>query len=176
MRSIGTCIVLPVGCAPATTSLQAQESSAEIRDLPAGPVDLRADLDSPASSAASLRGTVVGESVLLTCKCLPAPLRVAVAKGRFGIDGLPTGQYTAEIRSGASVDACVGRLAGGERIALLQGHLVVHQDTHEFGTHVGAHARTDEVPRPCEFVVVEPADASDYSLGLDSLWDGGPTD
>lgn len=176
MRSISKCIVLLVGCAPATTSWHAQESSSEIRDLPSGPVDLRAEVGWSASAAASLRGAVVGESVLLTCKCLPTPLRVAVAKGRFGVDGLPAGEYTAEIHSGASVDACVGRLAGGERIALLQGHVVVHRDAHEFGTHVGARARTDEVPRPCEFVVVEPADAGDYSLGLDSLWDGGPTD
>lgn len=176
MRSFGTCVVLFVGCAPATTSLQAEDSSSSIRDLPAGPVDLGAEFDSSALPAASLRGAVVGESVLLTCKCLPAPLRVAVAKGRFGIDGLPAGEYTAEIRAGASVDECVDRLAGGERTALLQGHVVVHQDTYDFGKHGGASARADAVPRPCEFVVVKPGDAGEYSLGLESLWDGGPTD
>lgn len=140
-------------------------------ELPAGPTDVRASLQ-VAPPTTSLRGQIHGDAVLLRCACLARPLLVTPVAGRFGLDGLPAGDYTAEIRHVATTDTCRGRLAPDARTALLQGHIVVEQQE---TPPAGPFESDMPPPSPCEFVPVPPARPDAYDPDLGALWDPPPT-
>lgn len=140
--------------------------------VPPGPTDLRATLFSPPDSITSLRGLVQGDSVILTCDCLERSLLVGTKRGRFSIDGLPPGTYTAHVQRPSGQDSCHGTLDPAGRTVLLQGHILANEQRYpETRSPFDAAGPASAAPVPCEFVRLFQTDGGEYQHSIDALWD-----
>ncbi|MDC0666467.1 hypothetical protein [Nannocystis radixulma] len=165
----GACFACASGRSVSPVSPRAESLPLEIG---AGPTDLHDVLRTPEGAAVSLRGSIMGQSVLLSCPCLERPLSIAAPKGRFSVSGLPVGDYTAEVRGSSSERVvCRGSVDSSRRMLLLHGFLVGEQWIETIPpTPPSSRVDQAQVSFPCQLLAVPDAEAESPGSSLEELW------